>query len=121
MKFLIGRCAGRTIAMWLKANGHDVVEARSLGPDPGDRALLQWAAVQDRVLITIDTDFGKLVYAEGSRHCGVIRLPDVPARARVRLLELVLERHGKQVEEGAMVTVRGERIRVSGGRVDRGT
>jgi len=115
MKFLIDRCAGHTVAIWLKTKGHDVVEAKSLGPDPGDSTLLQWATSQNRVLITIDTDFGKLVYADGSRHCGMIRLPDVPARKRIQLLEVVLASHAAQIEAGAVVTVRGERIRVSSG------
>lgn len=42
MRFLIDRCAGRLIADWLRNQGHDV-ESRELGPDPGDRALLDWA------------------------------------------------------------------------------
>jgi hypothetical protein len=41
-----------------------VVESRELGPDPGDRALLNWAAQKNRILVTIDTDFGELIYLE---------------------------------------------------------
>ena len=59
MKFLIDRCAGRILADWLRKQGHDVVESRELGPDPGDRALLDWAAKETRILVTIDTDFGE--------------------------------------------------------------
>ena len=36
MRFLIDRCAGTLIAAWLRTQSHDVVEARDLGPDPGD-------------------------------------------------------------------------------------
>jgi hypothetical protein len=43
-----------------------VVESRERGPDPGDRVLLTWAALESRVLITIDTDFGQLVFLESS-------------------------------------------------------
>ena len=39
-----------------------VIEARELGRDPGDRALLERAETEGRILITIDTDFGKLVH-----------------------------------------------------------
>ena len=62
MRFLLDRCAGRRLAEWLQGEGHDVLEARTLGADPGDRALLELAASENRVLITIDTDFGELVY-----------------------------------------------------------
>ena len=56
MRFLIDRCVGRILADWLRKQGHDVVESWELGPDPGDRALLDWAAKESRILVTIDTD-----------------------------------------------------------------
>ena len=60
MRFLTDRCAGRRLAEWLRSEGHDVVEAQSLGPDPGDRALLELAESENRVLVTMDKDFGEL-------------------------------------------------------------
>lgn len=118
MKFLIDRCAGSTVARWLQDQGHDVVEARSLGPDPGDSVLLEWAESQGRILITIDTDFGKMIYMKRAPHSGLIRLPDVPARRRIQLLELVLNGYGSQIERGSVITVRGERIRISKARTE---
>jgi len=113
MKFLIDRCAGRRIAEWLGSLGHDVIETRSLGQDPGDMAILEWAAGENRILVTIDTDFGKLVYLNGARHCGLVRLPDVPAQKRIQLMETVLTRYSSQLETGQIITVRGDKIRVS--------
>ena len=113
MKFLVDRCAGRRLAEWLRAQGHDVVESRERGPDPGDRALLQWAANDERVLVTIDTDFGELVFLEGASHCGVVRLPDAPASQRIELMSQVLVRHGHALQGGMIITVRGGRIRIS--------
>jgi hypothetical protein len=77
MKFLIDRCAGRRLADWLRANGHDVVEARQLGPDPGDLALLQLAA------------------------------------ERIAIFHELFARHKKDLQNGAIITVRGDKIRVS--------
>ena len=113
MKFLIDRCAGRRLAAWLIGQGHDVVGAWERHPDPGDQALLEWAAAEKRVMVTIDTDFGDLIFFRRKQHCGLIRLPDVPAAARIDLLEQVLQRHTAALEVGAVVTVRGGRIRVS--------
>ena len=92
MKFLLDRCAGRRLADWLRRQGHDVVESRDRGPDPGDRTVLEWAAREGRILVTIDTDFGEFIFVEGARHCGLVRLPDVPAGKRIDLLAQVLER-----------------------------
>ena len=68
MKFLVDRCAGATLAQWLRSKGHDVIEARELGPDPGDEQLLAQAFAEHRVLVTLDKDFGALVFTQG-REC----------------------------------------------------
>ena len=113
MKFLVDRCAGRRLAEWLRAEGHDVFESRQLGPDPGDLALLQQAAREKRVLVTIDTDFGTLIFVSDVPHRGLVRLPDVAAEKRILIFEEILARHTKDLEAGAIITVRGNRIRVS--------
>jgi predicted nuclease of predicted toxin-antitoxin system len=115
MRFLIDRCAGRLLADWLRQQGHDVVESRELGPDPGDRVLLEWATKEARILVTIDTDFGELIYVENLSHAGLIRLPDVPARKRQLILQDLLKRHETELQDAAIVTVRGGRIRISKG------
>jgi predicted nuclease of predicted toxin-antitoxin system len=113
VKFLVDRCAGRRLGQWLRARGHDVVEAGQLGPDPGDLALLQRAAQEQRILVTIDTDFGRLIFGSQTPHHGLVRLPDVPARERIALFETLLTRHAGDLDKGAVITIRGNRIRVS--------
>ena len=41
MNFLVDRCAGRRLTQWLQSQGHDALDVGDLGPDPGDRALLE--------------------------------------------------------------------------------
>lgn len=115
MRFLIDRCAGQRLAAWLAGQGHDTKTSWADGrPDPGDLALLRMAADEGRILITIDSDFGTLVYLLGAAHAGIIRLPDVPAAKRIALMADLLERHG-EILPGAIVTVRGGRIRIARG------
>ena len=113
MRFLIDRCAGTFIAEWLRTAGHDVVESRERGADPGDRVLLEWAGKESRILITIDTDFGQLVFLEGQSHSGLIRLPDVSSKERVEIIEDLIERFHKELESSGIITVRGGKIRIS--------
>ena len=113
MKFLIDQCAGRLLAEWLRGQGHDVVESRERGPDPGDRALLKIASNEQRILVTIDTDFGKLVFVWEVPHAGLVRLPDVPAEQRIALMAELLKRHRQALEMQAIITIRGGRIRIS--------
>ena len=113
MRFLIDRCAGRRLADWLRDAGHDIVEARLLGPDPGDAALLELATADNRILVTIDTDFGELIYLHDILHAGLIRLPDVSAEQRIALMSELIERNRQALEARAIITIRGGRIRIS--------
>ena len=115
MRFLIDRCAGQLLGDWLRKQGHDVVESRELRPDPGDRALLERGANETRILITIDTDFGELIYLENLSHTGLVRLPDVPARERQLIMQDLLTRYEEELKDAAIITVRGGRIRISKG------
>ena len=113
MRFLTDRCAGRRLAEWLRNNGHDVIEARTLGPDPGDRALLERAGAEDRILVTMDKDFGELIYLRRVPHAGLILLPDDRVPQRIEAVRAVIEGHHQALEERVVVTVRGGRIRIS--------
>ena len=113
MKFLIDRCAGRRLAEWLRGLGHDVLESRERGSDPGDSGILAWAVSEERVLVSMDKDFGNLVFLQRERHCGLVRLPDVPPQLRIELMRQILDRHASDLAAGAVITVRGSRIRVT--------
>src|SRR5262245_43556735 len=110
MRFLVDRCAGGRLVAWLRANGHDVVASQERGPDPGDETLLEWSASEQRILITIDTDFGKLLFVDDLPHCGILRLPDVPAAQRILLVQEVLDKHPAELASGAIITVQRGRI-----------
>ncbi len=89
------RCAGQHLADWLTERGYDTRTSWADGkPDPGDAALLQMAFEQGRILITIDSDFGTLVFLFGAAHAGIVRLPDVPAGRRIAVMAELLARHG---------------------------
>ena len=113
MKFLVDHCAGRRLADWLRQQGHDVREAKQIRADLGDAALLQIAAAESRILVTIDTDFGTLIFLRGAAHAGIIRLPDVPATRRIDLLQQVLGDRSEDELVNSIVTVTGNRIRFS--------
>ena len=113
MRFLVDSSAGRSLVVWLRSQGHDVLDADEMRPDPGDRALLQFASGEDRVLITIDTDFGRLIFVEEAAHAGLVRLPDVPAQRRIELMAEIISSYGSHLDNRAIVTVRGDRVRIS--------
>ena len=113
MKFLVDHCAGRRLAEWLRSEGHDVFDAGDLERDPGDAALLEQAAAEGRILITLDNDFGELLFVRRAPHAGVIRLPDLPVNQRIILMAEVIRDHREAVERHALITIRGSRIRIT--------
>ena len=85
MNFLVDRCAGRRLTQWLQGQGHDALDARELGPDPGDRALLERAVSENRTLITMDTATATMTTNKQSRRpvCGrgaLLRPPGAAVR-----------------------------------------
>lgn len=115
MKFLVDICTGRRLAIWLREQGHDVCEVNERSAKMEDNEILQWANTEKRIVITVDKDFGTLAVALGQPHHGIIRLPDVPALNRQILMEEVLRRHSKDLENRAIITVSEKRIRIRQG------
>jgi predicted nuclease of predicted toxin-antitoxin system len=66
-----------------------------------------------RILVTMDKDFGQFIFVENAPHSGLVRLPDVSATRRIELMQRLLRAHAQELAEGAILTVRGERVRIS--------
>jgi predicted nuclease of predicted toxin-antitoxin system len=92
--------------------GHDVVWAGAWSADRGDEAILARAAEEQRVLVTLDKDFGELVIVRGARHAGIVRIVGLAARDQSTACLQVLALHGGLLEGGAIVTVEPGRVRV---------
>jgi predicted nuclease of predicted toxin-antitoxin system len=113
VRFLIDTCAGRRLAEWLRSEGHDVEEVAGHGADPGDPAILARAAAERRILVTMDKDFGLLIFVDEHAHAGLVRLPHVRWEARIALMRRLLDEHAADLAEGCVLTVKGSRVRIS--------
>ena len=80
--------------------------------DPGDEEILARAYSENRVLVTLDKDFGELAVAQGQPHSGIIRLVSLAIAQQARVCLKVLEMHGTDLLEGAIITAERTRIRV---------
>ncbi len=62
------------IVAWLREQGHDVLWMAESLPGADDAKLLELASAQERLLITLDRDFGDLIFRRGMRPPGAILL-----------------------------------------------
>ena len=70
MKVLLDTCVSGAVRLQLERAGHDVIWAGDWDEDPGDDVILAIARDQQRVLVTLDKDFGELAVVRGASHCG---------------------------------------------------
>ena len=112
MKFLIDVNASGTLVQWLTDAGHDVVQVADEDARMADGDILQWANREERIIVTTDDDFEQMIWLEGRPHSGVLRLANLPRTARRALLEVVLNRHSRDLAEGAIVIADSTRIRI---------
>lgn len=114
MTFLLDENQPRSLRSYLRDLGHD---ATAVGIDYPhslrDPEILAIAHREDRILITLDTDFGELVYRLGHPHRGVIllRLRDERPLAIRRWIDYVLVAIPDRLRDFVVVTEAGLRVR----------
>lgn len=93
MRFLVDECAGPLVGRWLRDQGHEVFSVFDEARGISDEEVLNKAVSENRILITVDKDFGEMIYRERREHCGVIllRLSDERALNKVRVISQLLE------------------------------
>ena len=113
IRFLIDSNVGRAVARALMQAGHNVLFVRDLDPRMRDETILRLAVREQRLIITMDTDFGELVYHSGQPHAGVLllRMPDASAAEKVRVVQEVVARYGSELPQRFCV-YRNGRLRI---------
>lgn len=112
-KLLLDSCVAGIVAVRLRADGHDVATVREHGGDPGDPAILALAATERRAVVTIDHDFGVLVFRDGATHLGVLRLRQTKSADLAERASALVASYGDDLAAGAFVTDDGDRVRVT--------
>lgn len=105
MKFLIDIGVGKKVENWLRENGYDVLAVRDIDAHAKDSNILQLAFETQRMIITMDKDFGELVFNSGKRHAGVLilRLEDADGDTKVGVVKTILCNYGDQLKSSFCV------------------
>jgi len=97
----------------LEKLGHDVLWVRTVMPGAGDDAILVRAQTEERLLVTLDKDFGELAFGRQlPADCGVVlfRIKMTNAKAAAAKMAKVLNSRSDWI--GNFAVVEDDRIRM---------
>jgi predicted nuclease of predicted toxin-antitoxin system len=91
-KFVIDVGVGRTIEHWLISNNFIVFAIASINPEMEDIQILDLANKEDAIIITMDKDFGELVFKNFLPHKGILllRLEDAISAEKLAVIETLI-------------------------------
>jgi predicted nuclease of predicted toxin-antitoxin system len=112
LKLLLDTCIARSARDTLLAAGHDVVWSGEWSTDPGDEQILTIAYQQQRVVVTLDKDFGELAVLRKLPHSGIIRLIEICTKDQGKVTKLLLEKYAQELVEAAIITVGKQKVRI---------
>ena len=113
LRFLVDVNVGLAVADSLRDSGHEVVFAGDLDWCMPDVDMLSRAHREQRIILTMDTDFGELVYHSRQPHAGVLflRMPGANRDMKVEIVQEIVDSYGSQLPGHFFVYRRG-RLRI---------
>lgn len=114
MRFLLDENAEYRLALFLRAQGHDVtVIARDYPGAMTDTDILATAYQEQRIVITNDRDFGALVFFKQQAHAGVIlfRLEKANILVKQSWLAHVIAHYRDDLQHFIVIDDHGVRVR----------
>ena len=109
MKFLIDANLGRKFANLINKAGYDAVFINDLLTKASDEYVLILAERENRIIITNDKDFGKLIFKLGKSSAGVIlfKTSVTDSEKRFEMVKAILDK-----AEGKFIVVKEGQIKV---------
>jgi predicted nuclease of predicted toxin-antitoxin system len=115
LKFLIDIGVSKKLEEWLSVSGYDVKAMRDINPRAEDTEILSVAVSESRMVVTMDKDFGELVFKSGKAHAGVLilRLEDATGHEKIEVMKAILRDHEDKLY-GKFCVFHSGRLRVAG-------
>jgi len=110
LKFLVDVGVGRKVEDFLQDKGYDTKLIRSIDPCLPDHEIIKIAANENRMIITMDKDFGELVYHSLMDTCGIIllRLEDATGTEKLEVIKEIIAKYSKKIKNHFCVYQKGK-------------
>jgi len=115
MKLLLDQGLPRSTAETLRIKGWDIQHTGEIGMSRAtDRQILEYARDEQRIVITLDSDFHAILAVENLSSPSVVRIRQEGLRGPelTELIEKICSRIGQQLENGAMATITEKAMRI---------
>ena len=99
----------------LRGAGVEAVHWTTIGPqDARDDDIMAWAQANGAVVLTRDLDFAAMLMRQGRASPSIVQMRIEQARPEhhLPLVQRALSLHRRHLEQGAIVTLRNDRMRV---------
>ncbi len=106
---------GTSVERLLRELDYPMVAVRDINPHMPDTEVLNLAAAHAAIVITMDKDFGDLVFKERRPHHGILllRLEEATGAERAAVVRLILAQHAAELP-GRFAVFQNDRLRISG-------
>ncbi|MAG08106.1 hypothetical protein CMO89_01430 [Candidatus Woesearchaeota archaeon] len=94
IKLIVDECVDFPVVLYIRSKGYDVVSIAEKFPSLDDRDILKRAYEEDRIIITVDKDFGLLVFKE-----------------KIKLLNILINDYSDKLS-GNFVVVTEDKVRI---------
>lgn len=116
IRFLLDMGIAHTTGQYLRSKGYDAVHLSDQGLErlPDDRIVAK-AQEEERVIVTHDLDFGRIVALSGGAVPSIVtlRLSNMtPAQVNIALEAIFTEAIAALLDRGALVTITDKGIRI---------
>ena len=110
LKFLVDVGVSKQVEKWLFQNDYDLKAVRNINPRMNDNEILRLAVSEKRMVITMDKDFGELVYNSDLPHAGVLllRLEDAKSDEKTNTIAKILTKFSDRLLNNFCVIQRGK-------------
>lgn len=115
LKFVLDVGVGHKVSAFLTENGYDVLSILDIDPAMPDADILVIAERDQRMVVTMDKDFGELAYRSRQKHEGILllRLEDASGDEKANVIREILGKYADDIS-GKFCVYQNGRLRIRG-------